>query len=84
MLIYSFSSVTKLSVLKNCWSYHSPDVKKASQPAGDHLDPHGGRVAGVAGQVPARGIPVGESHHHVEGGKAKHYVEQGPTVGNLN
>ena len=76
-------SVSKFSVLQNCWSYECPEIDCTGQPAGDDLDPHGGRVAGVAGQVSGGGVPVSEGHHHVQGGEGKHNVKEGPAVGNL-
>ena len=75
--------ISKISVLQNSWSYECPKVYCPCQPAGDDLDPHGGRVAGVAGQVPGRGVPVGQGHHHVQRGQGEHHVEYGPAVCNL-
>ena len=71
--------------MEDGWGDHSPQVDSACEPGGDDLNPHGGGVGGVGGDV-AGGVwlvPVGQSHHDIEGGQGEHQVEQGPRVGNL-
>ena len=79
------SLISEVPVLEDGWGYHCPQVNAACEPGGDDLDPHGGGVGGVGGDV-SRGvrlIPVGQGHHHIEGGQREHQVEQRPGVGDL-
>ena len=74
--------VPEVSVAEHGRGDHGPEVDGRGQPAGDDLDPHSGRVAGVGREViGALGVvPVGEGHHDVEGGESEHEVEEAPAV----
>ena len=52
-ILFDESLVSKISVNQDGRSNHGPEIDSCRQPGGDDLDPHGGRVGGVGGQVSA-------------------------------
>ena len=69
--------IAKVSVNQDCRGDHGPEVDGCRQPGGDDLHPHGGGVVVEGGDVGGDGgaVPVGQGHHHVEGGQSEHDME---------
>lgn len=75
------SYLTELSVPQNHGGHQGPHVEGHTHPGGHDLDPHRRHVGIQRLKVRAWTVPVGEGHHHVEGGQGQHEVEEGVTVG---